>query len=135
LQGEKRGDRDFRTGLGPATLFLDAPRLLRAISSATITGQKEVAGRPGLSIAIEATSLTTSIAATESVWDAMPAVSVGTIEAELGLGATAYELVVDTESGLLLSAEAYFLGWSFRRCEVSALTVDTLLGPELLTIP
>jgi hypothetical protein len=135
LQGERRGGSDFRTGLGPATLFLDAPWLLRAIPHGTVGDHKEVAGRPGLSIAIEATSLNTQFASTESVWDAMPAVSVGTIETEFGLGATAYDLVVDTELGILLSAEAYFLGRSFRRCEVSALTVDTPLGPELLAIP
>ncbi|MDQ3964170.1 MAG: hypothetical protein M3277_09725 [Actinomycetota bacterium] len=48
----------------------------------------------------------------------------------LGSGADAYELVVDSESGVLLRSEALLEGNPFRIVEVESIYFDETLGDE-----
>jgi hypothetical protein len=132
LQGERTGDPDFQTGLGPGMILADPQRLLSAFAAVRIVGERQIAGREGVGVVAEAVrSAEVEEPHGSAVWAAMSAVSLAGVESELGMGADAYELVIDRELGIVLYTEAMLAGKAFRRCEVTGLTVDEPLEPEL----
>lgn len=124
LMGRRTGDADFRTGLGPGMAMIDLRRCLSGFAGLRIVGHRQIAGREGIAILADSGRPFRVEETSDSVWDSMPAVSIGDIASEFGLGADAFEFVVDQEFGILLSAEAMIAGASFRRCEVTEVSVD-----------
>lgn len=132
--GERSGDPGFQTGLGPGMTLVHPSRLLPLLTSVRLVGHREVAGREGISVSAEAAGLRGDDEPSESVWDAMTAVSTGGVESELGFGASAYELVIDRGLGVLLRTEALLAGEPFRWCEVTELVVDEPMDADLFSL-
>ena len=130
--GPRTGATGVQVGLGPGFLLADARRVLSRFDDYSVEGTTRVGGRDGVVLRMRPAAVGGDV--DEGHADEWPVVASDGVLSELGGGADDYELVVNTELGVLLRVEARLDAQPFRSCEVSELTVDEPASMELFTL-
>lgn len=134
LLGPRAGGTSMKVAMGPGLTLVEPRRLLPWLEGLTTVGRRNVAGREGIAVQARPVDPEVRGRLQDEEIETMRGVSADLPLCELGEGADDYELVVDSEIGVLLRSEARLDRQAFRIIEVDELAFDESIDAGLLRL-